>query len=359
MDFSLSNDQAVLTQSVARLIGATASDGQLLQKFVDFGIFQLSNGLSDGEEDLSAVVDIALVFEELGKAPQSTPAILSGLIATNLISRSAGHRTLMLSLLDGTSSATLGYLEPDRGYAADPVKTTFRQTDGSIVLDGEKVYVSGGADADTIIVSALGEDGRPGLIVVPRDAEGLAVQSYQLIDGSSAADLVLRRVRLPVSALIDGVDQAYLDQVLDLATLWETAETVGCMEAIIGLTADYVSTRRQFGKVIGSFQSIQHQMADMVIAVEMARSAVFAALSDFHTQPGVRARGVSAAKVQGIHSGRTVGNTGIQLHGGIGMAIENAVGRYHHRIVASAHRLGDLAFHRSRFMKTGDDMSLI
>jgi len=359
MDFSLSDDQAVLTQSVARLISASASDRELLQRFIDFGIFQLAHGLSEGEDGASAVVDIALVFEELGKAAQSTPAILNGLIATTLIGRSAGHRALLSSLLDGTSTATLSYLEPDRGYAADPVTTTFRRADGSIVLDGEKVYVSGGADADTIIVSALGEDGRPGLIVVPREADGLAVQGYQLIDGSSAADLALRGVRLPASALLDGVDQACLDRVLDLAALWETAETVGCMEAIIGLTADYVSTRRQFGKVIGSFQSIQHQMADMVIAVEMARSAVFAALGDFHTQPAVRARSVSAAKVQGIQSGRTVGNTGIQLHGGIGMAIENAVGRYHHRIVASAHRFGDLAFHRRRFTKSRDDTSLI
>jgi alkylation response protein AidB-like acyl-CoA dehydrogenase len=139
-----------------------------------------------------------------------------------------------------------------------------------------------------------------------------------------------------------------LDLALDRATLARVAEALGAMEAVLQLTAEYLKTRVQFGQPIGKLQALQHRMAEMFVEVQEARSILYCGIAHLGAEPPIRGAVISAAKLVTLEAGRIVGSQGIQLHGGIGMTQEYAVGHYFKKLVAFEKTYGDGDWHLDR-----------
>ena len=168
-------------------------------------------------------------------------------------------------------------------------------------------------------------------------------------DGQRGAEITLTNVRVSADHLVSGNALPIIEHVIDEAIAAMCAEAVGAMQSMQDLTLEYLKTRKQFGRPIGSFQVLQHRSVDMLVAVEQARSmAMFAAVMASEENPIERRKAISAAKVQIGRSARLVGQEAIQLHGGIGMTLEYAVGHYFRRCMVIEHSFGDTGYHLSK-----------
>lgn len=219
-------------------------------------------------------------------------------------------------------------------------------------LNGEKIVVLDAKGADWLLVLARtagvpgDKDGLSLFRVDPR-AKGITMRGYSTVDDRRACDItfndtIARDLIGPESAISSALDAA-----CDEAIVYLCAESVGAMQALLETTLAYVKTRQQFGQSIGDFQSVRHKLADMRIAIEGARLTTLHAAANLDT--GDRARAASAAKVQTASAGQLVGRNAIQLHGGMGMTDELAVGHYFKRLLMTETLLGDLVHHRRRF----------
>jgi alkylation response protein AidB-like acyl-CoA dehydrogenase len=193
------------------------------------------------------------------------------------------------------------------------------------------------------------------LFVLPAKAEGLRLQGYPTIDGGHAAEVFLEGVRVPVTALLgaEGQGVATLEHAVGRGTLALCAEALGAMDTAKAMTIEYLQTRKQFGKPIGSFQALQHRMADVLLEIEQARSAVINAAAALDADRLPRERALSAAKYSIGRIGTLVAEETIQLHGGIGMTWELPLPHYAKRLVMIDHQLGDEDHHLARFIALG------
>jgi len=219
-------------------------------------------------------------------------------------------------------------------------------------LNGHKRFVPHGGEARSWIFSARCGDEGTGLFLVEEAAPGVRVERYPCIDASVGCDLQLADTHVAPAAVLGepGPDIASaVEAALDWALIGQCAESVGAQAALLDATIDYVKTRRQFGAPIGSFQAVQHRLAEMLIALEQARSlAWYAAVNGAAADTPERQRITSSAKVRCIESGRFIGLQAIHLHGGIGMTDELPVGRFVKRLVAIEHTFGDQRHHLKR-----------
>src|SRR6202012_6042294 len=221
------------------------------------------------------------------------------------------------------------------------------------VIDGEKFVVLNGENADTLIVTARTRGARHdktgiGVFLVPASAKGVVKKSYPTQDGLHAADIRFTAVEVGADAAIGEGESAppLIERVVYEARTAICAEAVGLMDESLKTSVEYIKTRKQFGVAIGSFQSLQHRAADMFVAVEQARSmSMFATMAADFDDPKERAKAVAAAKVQIGKSGKFVGQQSIQLHGGIGMTMEAAIGHYFKRLTMIENTFGDTQHH--------------
>jgi alkylation response protein AidB-like acyl-CoA dehydrogenase len=194
------------------------------------------------------------------------------------------------------------------------------------------------------------------LFLVPADTPGVQVEGYALVDGGRAADVVFRDVHVgPQDTLGDpGTGFATLEHATGLGLLALCAEAVGAMDVVRDATLEYLRTRQQFGVPLGRFQALQHRMADLLLEIEQARSAVInAAAAGDHTDRRCRERALSAAKYTIGRVGTLVAEEAIQLHGGIGMTWELPLSHYAKRLVMIDHQLGDTDHHLQRYIELG------
>ncbi|GBU15710.1 hypothetical protein AwPolaro_10880 [Polaromonas sp.] len=192
---------------------------------------------------------------------------------------------------------------------------------------------------------------------MPKGVAGLTVTDFRTFDGQRGADLTFDNVRVPTAALIGQAGTAWdtLEAVTDYGVALLCAEAVGAMEAANALTLEYLKTRKQFGVPIGTFQVLQHRMADMFIHQEQAKSiTILAAVKALTAPPDERRKLVSAAKVRVGKAMRFVGQQAIQMHGGMGMTNEMSISHYFKRLTAIEMTLGSTDFHRSRFISQPD-----
>jgi alkylation response protein AidB-like acyl-CoA dehydrogenase len=177
----------------------------------------------------------------------------------------------------------------------------------------------------------------------------MAVHSYRTIDDRRAADLIFDDVRLPADALIDEDAWESLQRARDEGAAAVCSEAVGAMRRVLADTVDYSKQRQQFGQPIGSFQVLAHRMVDMYMELQQAVSAAYLAVLNLDAEPDVRARAVSAAKATVGRAARFVGQNAVQLHGGMGMTEELAIGHYFKRLTALQFEFGSTDFHRARY----------
>jgi alkylation response protein AidB-like acyl-CoA dehydrogenase len=239
------------------------------------------------------------------------------------------------------------------------VDTGARRDGAGWKLSGRKTQVLHGPQAQWLVVSARsdGEAGSLGLFLVDPRSGGVTLQPMRRIDELSVAEVTLHEVPVPqAQALLFGDDAwARVDEIEDIGAAAACAQAVGAMEAALQLTLEHLRTRRQFGVPLASFQVLQHRAADMHIAIELARSMVLLAATALTAQdPQQRSAKVSAAKVVVGRAARQVGDSAIQLHGGMGMTADHAVGHHVRRLAVLRASFGDTDFHARRLAALGD-----
>jgi alkylation response protein AidB-like acyl-CoA dehydrogenase len=371
MDFNLSDEQQMLRDAASRFVREqyafearrrwVASAGWAPERwaqYADMGWLGLSipevfGGLG------CAFIETAIVAEELGRGLALEPFIGCAVLAARLIEKADApafdaHRgELLEGMAAGTRRVALAHSEAASRFELDRVSVVARVEGSGFVLDGVKMMVPAAAAADHLIVSArvAGEAGEGvALFLVPRDATLL--HAYPLIDGTRAADVELLSVFVGAEARLSapGSGLALLEEALDRAALAQVAEALGCMEAVLEMTSEYLKTRQQFGQPIGKFQALQHRMAEMFVEVQETRSILYRGIAHLDGPPAARRQAVSAAKVMLGSAGRFVGGQGIQLHGGIGVTDEYPIGHYYKRLLALEKLYGDSDWHLGRFI---------
>jgi alkylation response protein AidB-like acyl-CoA dehydrogenase len=376
MDFTLSETQRMLAETTDRLVRErygfearkqiiASPDGfsrPLWATFAELGLTGL--GIDEAHGGLGGTLgDVAVVAETFGRAlviEPYMPTVVLGAGALALGGTDDQQTEILPKVAAGELFLALAHGEPKSRYTMSHVATRADADGDDHLLTGAKAVVLGGDAADYFLVSARTDGGTSephgiSLFLVPKDAPGLTVRAYPNIDGTRAADLQLDRVRVPASSRVGrlGHGLPIVAHAVDRAIAYLCAEAVGAMQALNALTLDYLKTRTQFGVPIGSFQVLQHRMVDMEVALEQARSmAILVADRADDPDPRERTRAVSAAKVQIGRSGRFIGQSSVQMHGGIGITDEYAGGHYFKRLTLIDRTFGDADHHLTRFAAT-------
>ncbi|MEO3415756.1 acyl-CoA dehydrogenase [Roseovarius sp. CAU 1744] len=303
--------------------------------------------------------DIALVFEELGRAGAVDPLLDTAILGGGLIAALGNddQKQMIADTIAGTTQLAFAHGEPSSRYDLSRVETTAVRDGDSFVLNGRKAVVVNAPAADHILVSARtsGEAAdRDGisLFLVPASTPGMTLRSYPLVSGGQAAEILLEDIRLGDEALLGDEGDVFeaIAYAHARATLAISAEALGLMESIRELTNDYLKTRKQFGIPIGKFQALQHRMADILIEIEQARSAVINLAGHLDHPQAIREKHVSATKNLIGNAAKLVTEESIQMHGGIGMTDEYELGHLAKRLIMVDHRFGDAIYHLERFI---------
>ncbi|MFK7875864.1 MAG: acyl-CoA dehydrogenase family protein [Paracoccaceae bacterium] len=299
--------------------------------------------------------DLAVVFEELGRAGVVEPFLDTGVLAGGLIAAigNSAHKAHLEGVIEGTTQLAFAHGEPQSRYDLDNVQTVAESRDGAILLTGRKAVVVNGDAADQFVVSARDEDaGGLSLFLVPASSDGLDIQGYPLISGGRAAEVILDGVQVPEVSRLGAPGDALptIEAVMARATVAQMAESLGAMSTAVDLTQDYLVTRQQFGRPIGTFQALQHRMSEMLIEMEQARSALINAAGHLTAAPFERDRQISAAKSLFGGICRLIAEESIQMHGGIAMTQEYELAHIAKRIMMADHRFGDQDWHLERFI---------
>ncbi|AUT65512.1 acyl-CoA dehydrogenase family protein [Paraburkholderia terrae] len=371
MNFQHTEDRRMLADTLNRFVqqeyGFATRDAlarsdsgfsrELWVRFAELGVVGALFNEADGGFG-GAGFDIAVVFESLGRGLVVEPFLGALVVGRALASAGNGvQKALIASLIEGHAVAALAHDEPSSHYELSKVTTRAVHGSNGWVLTGAKSVVQQGAEADFFLVSARtsgavdAEDGIS-LFVVPRDAVGVSVRGYGKIDGGRAAEVCLNEVCLPDTALLGERDAGFatLERSIGAGVLALCAEALGAMDVAKVYTLEYLRTRKQFGVAIGSFQALQHRMADLLLEIEQARSAVINAAAAFGAARVERERALSAAKVTIGRIGALVAEECIQMHGGIGMTWELPLAHFAKRLVMIDHQLGDEDHHLERFI---------
>ena len=369
MDFELSNEQQLLKDSVSRLMAdnydlqkrATiikSDDGYskaVWKQLADLGLLGLSFSSDYGGFD-GGPVEQMIVLEAFGAGLLIEPYLATIVLSGSAI-QSAAHETKKSELLNAISAGDhlMAFAHNERlsRYQLSQVDTKAQLENGNWILNGEKTTVLHGGIADTIIVSARTQGSNQSidgisLFLVPAKTTGVTLNSYATIDGMQAADIKLSNVSVPQNALLGECDKGFLiiENMEQHGIAAVAAESVGAMQCVLDMTVDYLKTRTQFGRPIGDFQVLQHRAADMYVAVEEARSiAIYAAMMTTETDIVKRRHAMATTKAQIGISCREVGQGGVQLHGGIGITEEYAIGHYFKRLSMIERQFGDIEHH--------------
>ena len=377
MDFALTEEQELLRHSVQRLFAdhyafdarkcyAQEPGGYsraLWARYAELGLL----GLPFAEEhggSAGGPVETMIVMEEVGRALALEPYLSTVVLAGGLL-RLGGGKALCADLVPKIAGGDLmlafAHAERQSRYDLADVAASARREGAGYVLDGAKSLVLHGDSAGKFIVSARlsgGQRDRDGLalFVVDAAAKGVSTRGYGMVDGLRAAEVTLAGVRVDAGAAIGEPGKAYalIERVVDTAIAALAAEAVGAMAAMHEQTVDYMKTRKQFGVTIGSFQALQHRAAEMLVALEQARSmAMLATMMAAEENVRERRQAISAAKVQIGRSARIVGHGAIQIHGGIGMTMEAKVGHYFKRVTTIDTTFGDADYHLGVLAESG------
>ena len=372
MDFELTDEQRLLKDSVDRLMADRYTfesrktylkkpggwSAELWGRYAELGLLGLPFAEQHGGFG-GGPVEVMLVMEAMGRAlalePYLSTVILGG-TAIRLAGSASQQGAILPAVAEGRMRLAFAHGERQARYDLTDVATTARRDGTGWVLDGSKSVVPHGDSADKLVVSARtagAQDDADGitLFLVDANAPGLAQRGYTLRDETRAAELALDNVPVNGSDVLGEVGKGFpiIERVVQAGIAAMGAEVVGAMETMHAMTLDYSRTREQFGKPIGQNQVVQHRLAEMLMSLEQGRSmAMLATMSVEEPDAAERARSLSMAKVGYGQAARFVSQQSIQLHGGIGMTEEYAVGHYFRRCMVIEHTFGDTTHHLAR-----------
>lgn len=370
MDFTLSSEQELLREGLSKFLAArydlessraAAKTGPGWQPEIwhgfaeELGILGATLPESVGGSGGGAA-EVMVIAEELGRALVIEPFIDTVIVAGGLLSRAGGVRAaaILEGIAVGSAVVALAATEADSGDGWDTLSTNaVGDGDGWLISGSKAVVIAAPLATHLLITARVGGD--VALFLIEFDAtnppRGMAVHGYRTIDDRRAADLIFDDVRLPADALIDEDAWESLQRARDEGAAAVCSEAVGAMRRVLADTVDYSKQRQQFGQPIGSFQVLAHRMVDMYMELQQAVSAAYLAVLNLDAEPEVRARTVSAAKATIGRAARFVGQNAVQLHGGMGMTEELAIGHYFKRLTALQYEFGSTDYHRTRYAK--------
>lgn len=297
-------------------------------------------------------VEQLVVMEELGRHLCLEPVAESVFQAGWLMARGGDSvRAIVPQIASGATIAAVAVSEPGMGYDLAEISTWAEPAGDGWVLSGTKAVAMAAPWANWLVVAAKTEGGIL-LFVVPADAPGLHLQVYPTIDGRRAADVTLQRVQVPGDMVIAG-GLPLLEEWRDRAIAAQAAEAAGLLDRLVTDTVDYAKQRQQFGQPIASFQALQHRMVDMHIQLELVRAAAVLAACKLSAPEQERARAASSAKIAVAKACRFVGQNAVQLHGGMGMTDELAIGHYFKRATQIEGEQGSESWHLARLARLG------
>lgn len=371
MDFSLSEEQSILKDTVRRFLresysfeernrhlrSGTGRDDGLWNNLAELGLVgapfsEVLGGFGGG------AVEAMIVMEALGEALVTEPWLESVLMCGRLLeaANTPASRDTLNHLIESGSRFALAHWEPNARHCLASVSTTAHPVSNGWRLDGFKGLCVGTSHASYLIVSARTDGGERdehgiSLFLVKPDTPGLAMHNLTMIDDRQCADITLEGVELPRDALLCSVDQGYaaLLHAHEAATAGLCSEAVGIIRRMLDDTVEYTRQRRQFCQSLSQFQVIQHRLVDMFIEAELAASAAQLATLRLSAPAAEKARAISAAKIVVNDALRFVGQNAVQLHGAMGLTDELAISHYFRRATAIEQQLGSSDHHVARY----------
>ena len=372
MNFDFTEEQVMLRDSVARYIqddydfetrqGIADSeegiDRAKWQTFAELGWLSIPFAEEYGGFGGSAL-DMVVVMEEMGKGLVLEPYFATVLLYGGLLQK-GGTADLQSAyippVIDGSSLGAFAYLERQSRYEIADVKTTATASGDNYILNGEKVVVFNGANADQLIVSARtsgeqSDEAGISLFLVPADAAGLERIDYRMMDGQRVANVVLKDVTVPAAKLVGELDGgcSLIRSVVQDAHLALSAEALGIMEQLNSKTVEYTRTREQFGVAIGSFQALQHRMVDTFMSYEQTKSLLYRAVCALGDENEDVDTAIHALRVMVDKAGKHIFGEAIQLHGGMGITDELDIGHFAKRLMMINTTFGNGDYHQAKF----------
>ena len=372
MDFSFSDEQRLLKDSVDRLLTDRYAFDQrknylkephgwstaLWSQFAELGLLGLPFAEEYGGFGGGAV-EIMLVMEAFGRALVAEPylaTVVLGGAAIRLGATDAQKSAILPAIAEGRMKLAFAHGERQARYDVTDVMTTAHHGGQGWVLDGAKSVVTHGDCADKLIVSARNAGERDAdhgitLFLVDANANGVTRRGYAMRDEQRAAEVSLSSVQVSQDDVLGEVGEglSIIKRVIEAGIAATAAESVGAMEALHAMTLEYSRTREQFGKPIGTYQVVQHRLAEMLMSLEQGRSmAMLAAMMVDEPDANEREHNIAMAKVGIGQAGRFVSQNAVQLHGGMGMTEDLAVGHYFRRCMVIERLFGDTAHYLAK-----------
>jgi alkylation response protein AidB-like acyl-CoA dehydrogenase len=364
MDFSFTDEQQMLLDTTRRLVterygfdvrhrvreSAEGWSREMWAQMAELGLLSINIPEDDGGFG-AGPLGTMLVANAVGEGLLLEPFLASAVVATHaVVALAEGTRReqWLNALASGDLIAVLAH--DDGETDGEPVQTKARREGDGWRLDGRKAPTYHATAAKILLVTAWLEDGSLGLFAVPVDAAGVRLDSGVSVDEQRLATITLTNVLVAHDARLGGDASEAVQDALDYGLAALCAEAFGAMDKLLAATISYTRTRVQFGVPIGSFQALQHRMAEMLMHLEQARSMCYLATSRCDDPDrAARASALSAAKALMGQAARYIGQQAVQLHGGMGMTDELDVSHYFKRLLAFELRFGTTDEHLDRY----------
>lgn len=327
----------------------------LWKQFAELGLTGILVPEADGGLGMGHV-EAGIVLEEIGRNLTPSPFLTSSVMAASALGAASDELRgrYFPGLLAGESVFAVA-IDEGKKHRPERIATRAERSGNGFRLNGAKDFVVHGSSADMLVIAARtagsdDDDAGITLFAVPKDAAGLSQDPVRLVDSSMATHVKLDNVQLDADAVIGEVDggRAVLDRVLAAGRIGAAAESVGVARGAFDMTTGYLKQRKQFGKLIGEFQALQHRAAHLYSEIEIARAAVIKAQQLLDAGSEKAELMVSVAKAKAGKAAGLAVREGVQMHGGIGMTDEYDIGLYMKRDRALAEFMGDLYYHAER-----------
>jgi alkylation response protein AidB-like acyl-CoA dehydrogenase len=375
MALVLTEEQSMLRDSARGLISDKAPVSHLRQMrdakdaigfsrdlwkaFADMGFSGLLVPEAFGGSGLGCV-EAGVVMEEIGRTLMPSPFLATGVLAASALSRGGSDAQKSQYLPKISEGSLLAALAVDEGAKHRPLQTAMQavRSGNGFRLKGEKAFVVDGHTADLLIVAArtagnAGEAKGLTLFLVDPKTKGIAIERTAMVDAHNAARIVFDNAEVDADGVLGEVDQggALLEGLLNIGRGAVASEMVGLSEEVFGRTVGYLKERKQFGKLIGEFQALQHRAAQLYIDIEITRAAVLKALQALDNHFDKAAGAVAVAKARAGSTATLAVQEGVQMHGGMGMTDQFDIGFFMKRARVCQELFGDSNFHADQLAR--------
>ena len=301
-------------------------------------------------------VEAGALMEQVGRHLSASPFLASSVLAVTALRQlgsSAQQAQWLPRLASGQTIASLAIDETSKHQPSN-IQLSASKTPSGWQLEGQKTFVLDGHVADLLIVARTSVNAI-GLFLVPSKTSGVSIERVSMVDSRSTARISLKSVLLPADALLGSsgerdASQA-LQHILDAGRAASAAELLGIADEVFARTTQYLKERKQFGRLIGEFQALQHRAATLFCDIELARAAVMKALQALDADPAKVSQHVAIAKARAGASATLAVQEGVQMHGGMGMTDEFEIGFFMKRARVLQELFGDANFHQDQLAK--------